>query len=197
LVARATGYIRPYAMRTVRYSAHPAAGLEGADVSTTELRTEPGMFAFDAWKNVAIGVFVGQATLEGVQRVLSMSHELSQRFPEGRSTVVFVLDQLLGPPPEAQLAMKSVYEADGLACLSLIIEGTGFWASGIRSMTNNVQRTVSKPMVHRVSTTLDEVVAWLPPLHFECTGVALDPEEFRRALTLVRERGAQRAMVSP
>jgi len=182
-------------MATIRHSTRPATSTDSS-ILTLELRTEPGVYAYDLWQNISIGVYVGQATLTAVRRLNDMSREMSQRYPDGRSSVVFVLDQLLGPTPEAQVEMKRVVESEGLACMCIVIEGTGFWASGIRSMANNVKREVTTGVQHRVFTTIDEVVTWMPPLHRDMTGVVLDPSEFRRALASVRQKGAVRALAA-
>lgn len=159
-----------------------------------ELVTQPGVCAYDGWMNVSIGVWVGQATLPVIRRVLRMSSEQVQRFPEGRSSVIFILDQLQAPTPEAQEEMKKFYGTEGFACFAIVVEGTGFWASGMRSMANNnAQRTASSGVVQRVSTTIDEVVSWLPALHLARTGVTLPLDEFRRNLLAAREHCATRA----
>jgi hypothetical protein len=157
------------------------------------VRTERGVYAYDSWKNLSIGVWVGQATLPAVRRLHQMSIELSRSHPLGRSSVVFVLDQLPAPTPEAQQEMQHVYDSEGLACASIVLEGSGFWASGIRGMTSSVHRASAGSVVLRVSTSIEEVVAWLPAVHLQRTGVALGGEEFRQALISVREKGAARA----
>jgi hypothetical protein len=152
-----------------------------------ELVTAAGVCAYAGWLNVSIGVWVGAATLPAVRRVLRMSSEQAVRFPEGRSSVIFVLDQVQAPTPEAQEEMKKFYGRDGFACFAIVLEGTGFWASGIRSMANNAQRTATAGLVQRVSTTIEEVVSWLPPQHLARTGTTLPPDEFRRQLLAARE----------
>jgi len=135
----------------------------------------------------------GQAPAPAVRRVLGMSSELAQRHPEGRSSVIFVLDQVLAPTPEAQELLKSIYGADGFACFGILLEGTGFWASGIR-MATNVQRTSSTGIVQRVSTTVEDLVTWLPAVHLARTGVTLAPDDLRRALLWSRQHCAERAL---
>lgn len=159
-----------------------------------ELRVVPDVFAYYAWKNVTIGVYVGQLTVPAVHRLLDMSSEIARAYPSGRSSVVFVLDQLPGPTLEAQKEMKRIYEIEGLKCTATILEGTGFWASAIRSMTANLHRAADTGMTVRVNTSLEEVLAWLPQVHARATAIALPVEEFRIALRYAREKGAARAL---
>ena len=163
-------------------------------VPTSSLLTVPGVVAYDGFKNLSIGVWVGQATLAAVNGVLEMSKEMEREYPEGRSSVVFVLDQVAAPTPEAQERFARVYEIPGLACLGVLLEGTGFWASGIRSMTNNLHRGAGSGTRMRVHTGIDELLLWLPDEHRARTGVQLRPEELRQALLSTRVEGAERAL---
>jgi len=167
------------------------------EIKPRELRVEPGVYAYYGWKNVSVGVWVGQAVKSAVTGIIDMSYELARNSPVGRSSVVFVLDQLPAPTPEAQEEMKRVYASEGLACTAIILEGTGFWASGIRSMTNNVRRAAGSSMLMRVHTAIEEVIEWLPSAHLEHTGVTLPAPDFQRALIAIRELGAARAALAP
>lgn len=167
------------------------------EVAPRELRVEPGVYAYYAYKNVSVGIWVGQAVKSAVAGLVEMSQENAKQHPDGRSSVVFVLDELPAPTPEAQEEMKRVYASEGLAITAIVLEGTGFWASGIRSMTNNVSRAAGSSMLLRISTSIEEVVGWLPAAHLERTGVALPAAEFHKALLAMRVLGAERARVSP
>lgn len=156
-------------------------------------RTEPGVYGYESWKNVSIGVWIGQATLQAVRGVHALAADMELQFPEGRSSVVFVADQVAAPTPEARQEMLSVYERPGLCCTAIILEGSGFWASGIRSMTSNLHRAAGSTMRLRVHTSIDEVIAWMPAEHQRFTGVALDCEELKRVALDVRQRAGARA----
>lgn len=154
-------------------------------IETKPLWTVPGVFAYDSWKNVSIGVYVGQATPAAARELLAMSDHQARTFPEGRSSVVFVLDQLGAPPPEARPDLDRVYESSGLACTAIVLEGSGFWASAIRSMTSNMVR--GQAVSVRAHTNLDEVVTWMPAEHQKRTKVELPPDDLKRALIYARK----------
>lgn len=156
------------------------------------LRTEPGVYAYDLWRNLTIGVWVGPATLAAVRGLAEVTKLARTLVPGKRSAVTFVLDQLPAPLPDAQAELARVYDFDGLACTVLLLEGTGFWASAIRSMSVNNHRTASTTKPLYIATSLDEVVAWLPEVHQRLTGVTLPPDELRSALSLARVSGAAR-----
>jgi hypothetical protein len=171
--------------------------LSTGEITPRELRIAPGVYAYYGWKNVSVGVWVGQAVKSAVSGLVEMSYEMAKNHPTGRSSVVFVLDQLPGPTADAQEEMKRVYSSGGLECTAIILEGTGFWASGIRSMTNNVRRDAATSTLLRVNTSIEEVIEWLPPAHLEHTGVTLPAPDFQRALVTIRELGVVRAALAP
>jgi hypothetical protein len=182
--------------RTTR-SAPSALATRGTEPRLPIVSTEPGVYGYESWKNMTIGVWVGQATLQAVRGVHALSREMELQYPEGRSSIVFVADQVAAPTPEARQEMVAVYERPGLQCTAIILEGSGFWASGIRSMTSNLHRAAGSSMRLRVHTTIDEVIAWMPAEHQRCTGVALDCEELKRVVIEIRQRAGARAAGLP
>lgn len=170
-----------------------ARSIDPAALRTVALRTAPGVVAYEGWKNISIGVWIGQATVPAVNAVLEMSMDMEREFPEGRSSVVFVLDQVAAPRPEAQPALARIYDIPGLACLAIVVEGTGFWASGIRSMSNNMHRSSGGGMRMRVHTGIEEVLMWLPEEHRARTGVHVQADELRHVLTTARIEAEARA----
>lgn len=175
-------------------SARPQHSYDG-DTAPRELLVAPGVYAYYGWKNISIGIWVGQAVKSAVAALIEMGLEQAPHFPEGRSSIVFVLDQLPAPTPEAQEVMARLYAAGGLVSTAVILEGTGFWASGIRSMTTNVRRAAATEMHLGINTSIDEVMGWFPAIHLERTGVMVRGQELARVLTELRTQGAARAML--
>ena len=161
------------------------------------LRVEPRIYCYSAWQNLTLAVWVGQATGASVRNLGEISREMIRRHPEGHSSVVFILDKIPAPTPEAREVLDKVFHArNDLACVSVVIEGSGFWASGMRSLMGNTHRAAAgaTSTMLRLNTAIDEVVEWMPAEHARRTGVELDAEEFRRVLRDVREQGAARAL---
>lgn len=160
-------------------------------LETTPLWAEHGTVAYDLWQNISIGVWIGQATLSAVKSVFTMSERMAVDFPMGRSSVVFVLDQVAAPTAEARVELDKVYASPGLACTAIVLEGSGFWASAIRSMSANLAR--GGQAVVRAHTSVDEVVQWMPEEHCARTGVAVPPDDLKRALLFARRAAEARA----
>ena len=149
------------------------------------LRVEPQVFAYLGWRNFSIGLWVGQATLAAVESLLCISDDQESRFPNGRSSVVFVADKVPAPTPEARERFARVYTPK-LLCTAMVLEGDGFWASGLRSMGANVHRSAETTSLFRVNNEIEQVLTWLPQQHSALTGVNVTAEQLGGVLRRAR-----------
>jgi hypothetical protein len=172
----------------------PEPRLSLLPVVTEELGTEPGVYHYSAWQNISVGVWVGQATLPAVVNLFSVGGQMNRRYRTGHSSVVFIADMAPAPTPEAGDQLKRVFGAGSqLACMGIVLEGAGFWASGLRSMLANMHRTSGGNARMRIHTSIDSVADWLPAEHARLTGVRVDAQALRRALQELRAHGIARA----
>jgi hypothetical protein len=164
------------------------------------LRIEPQVYCYFALRNVTLAVWVGQASLPSLHAMGAISRDMVSRHPEGHSSVVFILDKIPAPSQEASdLIARAFNKSNGLRCVSVIVEGTGFWGSGMRSMMGNAHRAAApaSSAMLRLNNTVAETVAWLPEEHRRRTGIVLEPERLASALRWVREQGAKQALAAP
>ena len=152
---------------------------------------DPGRFRYCSWLNLTIGVWSDQATEEAARSVLELSKQMVQEHSFGHSSVVFVLDGAPAPTPAANRLFAHLYDdkVSDLACMAIIIEGEGFWASSIRSAITGLRMSVPGAMQLRVSNHIDHVVEWLPAEHCRRTGVSISAPELRHALETCRRLG--------
>jgi hypothetical protein len=164
--------------------------------SLETLCVEQGRVHFGAYKNITISVWVGQANIPAVQAAQRATTEMASRHPNRHSAVSFVIDGLPGPTPEAMpLFSRLLGERNGRACTVIVLEGSGFWASGLRSMISNTHREGGRKSMLKVATSIDEVVDWLSEHHYDETGVGLTPDQLREALRHGRQFGQQAAAI--
>jgi fructose-specific phosphotransferase system component IIB len=156
------------------------------------LDLEEGRFRYSAYRNLTIGVWAGQATLEAVQRVARVSRQMLEAHPNGHSSVVFVLDGTPAPTPDARAAFATVLDArtTDLSCTAIVVEGQGFWASGIRSAITNMRIAAAGTVMLRMHDKIEELLEWLPDEHFKRTGVQFDLLELKCVLEQARQRAA-------
>ncbi len=172
----------------------PNRALPSPSDALETLVVEPGRCFFGAYRNITISVWAGQANVAAAQVALRAGAEMARRHPGGHSAVCFVLDGLPGPTPEAQpLVAKLLGQRSALKCAAIILEGSGFWASGLRSMINNTHREGGGGTGLKIATTLAELVGWLSDNHEQRTGVAIAPDVLEQALSQARQVGARAA----
>lgn len=170
-------------MTAVRHSWLPSP-----EKPLTMLRVERGHMSYALWRNISIAVWVGQATVPVLKALHEVSKEMVARFPRGHSSVAFVLDGVPPPTPDAQALVKQVFEASsGLLTTAMVLEGSGFWASGLRGMLNNSHRDAASPTSLKIATDIDSVVGWFCEEHEARTGVEIAPMRLRQVLLHARQ----------
>ena len=154
------------------------------------LTSERGRCVFYAYKNITVAVWTGQAEENAARATERAARAMVARHSAGRSFVAFVLDGLPGPTPEAtRVFTEAMGSREGLAHVAYVLEGSGFWASGLRGMINNAHRESGAKARLLVATTIEDVAAWLAPRHEQATGVAVSEEELRSVLANARALG--------
>jgi hypothetical protein len=140
------------------------------------LDSEPGAFIFGSWKNVFIGVWESQATMPAVDRMFRATKVMNDLHPSGRSTIHIVAHGAGLPTPEVRKHFVDALKknADNLACVAVVVGGTGFWTSALRSFVTGLRWLAPRSFDFRMMTTIEGVAKWLPVEHARRTGVELD-----------------------
>jgi len=147
---------------------------------------EPGKYRFYKWQQLHIVVWVGAAAGKTAQR---LGRVTPKPLPgTRRSDIHIVTAGTALPSAEARsVFVELMREMQGdLACLAVVIEGGGFWASAMRSAVIGLGMMAPKVLPFRALGSLDDLTAWLPAEHKRLTGVTIDSVGLRRALTEAR-----------
>jgi hypothetical protein len=165
--------------------AKPKAAFDPARI----MEIDPGTCCSGAWANVTLTRWVGRGTLSAVECVARVGAEVRAQYPMGTSAVHLISEGAGMPTPEAREALVKLMndKADRRACLGVVVGGTGFWASAIRSLVTGMRSISSREYQLKLAGSIDEIVGWLPQLHFKRTGIALDSADFARALQAANE----------
>jgi hypothetical protein len=149
------------------------------------LDSEPGAFIFGGWKNVFVGIWESQATKPAVDRMIRATTTLNDLHPMGRSTIHVVAHGAGLPTTEvrAHFVKALKMNADKLACVAVVVVGTGFWTSALRSFVTGLRWLAPRSFDFRMNSSIEDVAKWLPAEHARRTGVELD----RRRLVHVIE----------
>jgi hypothetical protein len=138
---------------------------------------EPGSFLFGSYQNVVIAVWTGSANVSGVERLAKVAGPV--RASIGRGSSVHLIVGSAGLPTEearAGFVKLTQNSADLIACLGIVVAGTGFWASALRSAMTGMHSQRTGSFDYRLLGSIDELVEWLPAAHERGTGVVLQPK---------------------
>jgi len=155
------------------------------DNSPEELRIldrEPGKFLFGQWKNITVLAWAAQADANTIARLRRSLASVVGTCPGGRSTVSIIAEGLPPPTDDARERVADLMNGDNidLACLAIVVNGSGFMSSVLRSMHTGMRIGAPRSYEMAMFGTTDELARWLPPLHLAKTGVHIDAAELRK-----------------
>jgi hypothetical protein len=128
-----------------------------------------------------------QADLPAVRDLSEISDQLLAVYPNV-SAIHLAASDIGLPPSEVRNALLDMMARYGphTACLAIVLEGSGFWASAMRSVITGMRMLAPRAFSMRIHEDVDAVCEWLPLEHHRRTGVNLDREELRLALQRAR-----------
>jgi hypothetical protein len=147
---------------------------------------EPGICRIAGLRNVLIHSWSARATGPAVARISVATQRMIASYPSGISTIHMIANKVGVPEAEARSALMKIMseQAKHLACVAVVVGGTGFWASTMRSFVTGMRFMTPRNFDLRLHGTVDEVLAWFPKEHMKQTGVSVD-EALARVLKSV------------
>jgi hypothetical protein len=109
-----------------------------------------------------------------VERVARLTREVCTE--HGRmSNVHLIRDGALVPTPDARSGFVRMMQehAEQLANVAVVVGGTGFWASMMRSAVTGMRFVSPRTFELRLHADPQEIVGWLPQAHLKRCGTSL------------------------
>lgn len=112
---------------------------------------------------------------------------MAASYPKGFSAIHMIANKAGVPTPEGRSGLLQVMseQASNMACVGVVVGGTGFWASTMRSFVTGMRFMTPRNFELRLHGTPEEVLAWLPQHHTQATGVPVDETALARVLKSV------------
>jgi hypothetical protein len=141
-------------------------------------------FAILSWQNVFIVVWTIPSSLELVEQLSRHSAQFHIDHPAGVSVVHIIAKGPPLPEPEVRERFSKLLGKNPktLACVGVVLEGRGFWASAIRSFLLGLRIVSPRSVQMQAFSTTREVATWMPDPHAARTGVRIGAGQFERAL---------------
>jgi hypothetical protein len=148
------------------------------------LDIDPGVSGIFAWRNVLIVIVSGLPGPTSLPRLVSATVAMHERCPAGGSCV-YVIRRTAGRPDSTMrsgiLRLEQQYK-DWLGGVGVVIGGSGFWASMMRSVVTAMRVASSRAYDMRLFGSVDEMAEWLPTVQIARTGVSIEPMQLLAAL---------------
>lgn len=150
------------------------------------LDSEPDVVSIGTWQNLVIVVWHAGATVPAVARLSAISRSMKAQHPERVTHVHIIPDRAGLPTSEARSDLTALLKELGehIANVAVVVGGTGFWASTMRSMITGMRFLSPRAFDLQLHATVTEIVDWLPKAHLTRTGVVIAPTELHRVLRL-------------
>jgi len=145
----------------------------------------PGTMRVWNWQNLVVCAWRGQATSPAAAVLARIMRDLHARASDVRRSYIHLIPDQAGLPDAAARRTISNIMTDyeeSIACVGVVIEGGGFWASAMRNVVIGLRVLRKTPFEYRIHATDEEVVSWLPQCHTQKTGVPLLGEDLRKLL---------------
>lgn len=155
----------------------------------TLVDVEPGVCALGSWQNVIAVIWWSTATGSAVERLERVMLGLREKYPQGVSQIHLVKDRAGTPASDARVGIVRLmndYAADIANC-AVVVGGSGFWASTMRSAITSMRFLSPRSFEMRLHRASSEVLEWLPEFHKKRTNIELVPEDLGRILNDAEE----------
>jgi hypothetical protein len=148
---------------------------------------EPGVCRIAGLRNIMIIVWSDRANGPAVAKLDVGTKRMVAAYPSGFSAIHLIANKAGVPSPEARSSMMKIMseQAKSIACVGVVVGGTGFWASTMRSFITGMRFMTPRNFDLRLHGTTAEVVDWLPKQHAKLTGISVDAKTLARVLDSV------------
>lgn len=150
----------------------------------TLVDVEPGVCAIGSWQNVIVCVWWSAGTGAAVERLERFMNVLRDK-ESGRASHIHLLKDRAGiPSPEARAGFIRLMRerTDEIACCAVVVGGTGFWASTMRSAITNMRFLAPRDFELRLHGAASEIPHWLSQTHAQRANNAITEEDLGRVL---------------
>lgn len=153
------------------------------------IEVEPETCCAGAWANISLTRWVGRGTAAAVDKVSRVGDEVRTQYPSGVSAIHLIAETAGMPTPEAREGLVKLMnrKTDRLGCVGVVVGGSGFWASAIRSLITGMRAVSSRAYELKLAGSIEEIVAWFPDQHAKRTGISIDPDQLAKALRTANE----------
>ncbi|MFO0694062.1 MAG: hypothetical protein U0230_10940 [Polyangiales bacterium] len=120
-------------------------------------------YHYAAWQNAYVLTWTKPASKESLDAAVSGKRDVLARFPKGVAVINLVRPDVDVPSAEVReyAKAKQVEDSVGVLCHSTVIDGSGFWASGMRAILAGLYMVQREAFPRKVFSTSSEAIDWM------------------------------------
>jgi hypothetical protein len=152
----------------------------------TTVYEERGSYRFAVWNEIMFVKWDQAAEVPAVAKLEKLTQEFRDRHPASRQSGVHLIADGVGlPTPEARTRLMALIKGGSahFGAVAIVIAGTGFGASAVRSFLTGLRLVAPRSFDFRLHSRTYEVLKWFPSAHEQRTGQPIDVAQFGRALS--------------
>jgi hypothetical protein len=169
--------------------------LEQASSEVTVLHNVPGFVQFGIWNDILFARWEQAADIAAVSRLQEINRDFRRAHPGGRLSGIHIVLAGAGlPTPEGRAALVDTMknQADEFGAIAVVIGGTGFFASAIRSFLTGLRFLAPRDFDFRLHGRSSEILDWFPAAHQRRTGQRIDVFQLGRVISSFEARAPAR-----
>jgi hypothetical protein len=150
------------------------------------------------WNSVAIAVWATQATTALLCELETL--EDGMLATKSRMSVVHLVVKgasLPGAEARARLMELQQRYAPSIVCAAVLLQGSGFWASALRSLVTSMQMVERSHFEYRTFAEVADLAEWVATLQQAAGGEAMDARALTRVLLWMLDRELAQRTRSP
>ncbi|MCA9707654.1 MAG: hypothetical protein KDK70_17525 [Myxococcales bacterium] len=119
-----------------------------------------------SWRNVVLNVGKGSPSADHIDTVRRLVDDLLSKYPDGIGMMLMVYNASLFPHADGRNRTNELFREVGprLQGVAAVVEGTGFWASAVRSVITGFTLVSRTKFPLKTFGSVDDASAWLVPL---------------------------------
>jgi hypothetical protein len=166
--------------------------LEQTSSDVTVLHDVPGFVCFGMWNDILFARWEQAADFAAVSRLQAINRDF-RRAHSGRrlSGIHIVLEGAGLPTPEGRAGLADMMKkhADQFGAIAVVVGGTGFFGSAIRSFLTGLRILAPRDFDFRLHGKSSEILDWFPAAHQRRTGERVDVFQLGRVITSFEAAG--------
>ena len=143
------------------------------------------------WGPIVGTIWKDETLVRAVYELRDIFVELAAAMPRGKAAVLTIIAANAPlPSADARTGLVNIFgeSANAVVCSAVIMEGSGFRASAVRSVATGIGLIAHQPFPHRIFSNVSTALAWVKPELQRQIAMTINAAQFEADFELLRLR---------